>query len=124
MEGIITPYAKMIKEIVEMSNNHLTAEQVFFEMKQKMPKMSLATVYNNINWLVDNGYIRRLSIEGQVDRYDKILKHDHLICKSCGKIADVELKDLTKILKEQLGDEMISYDLRINYVCPDCRNKK
>ena len=55
------------------------------------------------------------------DRYDKALKHDHLICKKCGRLTDIILDDLTYSLKKQLKEEFLSYDLNIFYLCGECR---
>ena len=83
--------------------------------------MVLATVYNNLNALLKQGYIGVICVEGQPDRYDRVKKHDHLVCRKCGNILDVNLKDYTRSIEKCLGFEINSYDLRINYVCDDCK---
>ena len=83
--------------------------------------MVLATVYNNLNALLKQGYIGVICVEGQPDRYDRVKKHDHLVCRRCGNILDVNLKDYTRSIEKCLGFEINSYDLRINYVCDDCK---
>ena len=65
----------------------------------------------------------RISVEGFPDRYDVATKHDHLVCKKCGKLSDVYLDDLTDSLQEQVEVEVESYDLKISYICPACRKK-
>ena len=117
----MTKNAEYILEIINNSKNHPTAEQVFLLLKEKNEKAVLATVYNNLAWLYENGLIRKISAEGNPDRYDRTERHDHLICRCCGRITDVMLGDLTAELQAQLGIQMLSYDLRISYVCPDCR---
>ena len=64
-----------------------------------------------------------LSVSCNPDRYDKIVKHDHLVCKKCGALSDICLSDLTAQLQEQISEEIISYDLKVNYICPFCRSK-
>lgn len=120
----MTKYSSRIKEIVETSNQHLTAEQVFFEIKKDFPKIVLATVYNNLNHLCKRGDICRVITGGQPDRFDKVYRHDHLVCSECGKLSDVTYKDLTEDLESNLGHEIKSYNLTINYVCDECRKKK
>lgn len=120
----MTKYAKMILEIVNNTNEHMTAEQIFLALKKIETKIVLATVYNNLNMLCAEGLIRKISLEGSPDRYDKILKHDHLMCRKCGKLTDICFNDLTQILEEQLGEGILSYDLKVLYLCPDCRPKK
>ena len=77
----------------------------------------MATVYNNLNVLCAQGQIRRLSVEGQPDRYDRNVRHDHLFCRCCGKLRDVFLEDLTDRLRSETGLEIESYDLKLSYVC-------
>ena len=48
---MMTKYAKKILEIVESSNDHLTAEQIFMQLRETYPTVVLATVYNNLNRL-------------------------------------------------------------------------
>lgn len=119
----MTKYAKLILELINQSDRHMTAEQLFLELKEREPKVVQATVYNNLNALYREGLIRKVCIEGSPDRYDKIRKHDHLVCKVCGALSDMEFEDLTNNLEEQLGEGIISYDLKVLYLCPKCRGK-
>lgn len=120
----MTRYANEILALIDLSCNHPTAEQIFLELKKTEPKIVLATVYNNLKTLVDKGLIRKVSLDGQADRYDKIKKHDHLVCRICGKLADFGFADLTENFKNQLHSEVFNYDLKVFYECPECRNKK
>lgn len=120
----MTKYAKLILDLVNQSTGHMTAEQLFLEMKKTEPKVVLATVYNNLNTLCREGLIRKMSIEGSPDRYDKMKQHDHLVCIKCGALSDIKFWDLTDNLEKQLGEGIISYDLKVFYLCPKCREKK
>ena len=66
---------------------------------------------------------RKLSQEGMPDRYDRTERHDHLICKRCGKLLDVNLSDLTGQLQAQLDVPILAYDLKLIYICEDCRRR-
>ena len=79
-------YAELILELINQSQGHMTAEQIFLELKKTEPRIVQATVYNNLNALCQEGLIRKLSLEGSPDRYDKILRHDHLVCRKCGAL--------------------------------------
>ena len=103
--------------------DHLTAEMIYLRLKASNSKAVLATVYNNLNLLYEQDMVRKVSVEGYPDRYDKIVKHDHLVCKKCGALSDIRLSDLTAQLQAQIPEEIISYDLKNNYICPSCRNK-
>lgn len=99
----------------------MTSEEIFLVLKKEEPKVVLASVYNNLNRLVEKGSITKVSIVGQNDRYDKNIKHDHLVCSVCGKISDYCFSDLTKNIEKQLGTSINSYDLKVSYVCPKCK---
>lgn len=114
-------YADSILKIIETTDSHMTAEQVFFTLKQAYPSVVLATVYNNLNSLYQQGKIRKISIEGSPDRFDKNTRHDHLVCRKCGRLSDVYLSDITADLERQMGFSIESYDLKIQYLCPQCR---
>lgn len=119
----MTRYAERILELINQSETHMTAEQIFLELKKTQPKVVQATIYNNLNALCQEGLIRKLSIENSPDRYDKIRRHDHLVCRRCGALSDVNFADLTKNLEDQLGEGILSYDLKVFYLCPKCRGK-
>lgn len=118
----MTKYPKQILQIIQASRNHMTAEQIFQELKQTYPTVVRATVYNNLHKLWESGAIRKVVLEGQPDRYDRLERHDHLVCKECGRLSDVTLSDLTQQLVEQLGMPILSYDLKMIYVCEACRS--
>lgn len=120
----MTTYEREIYHIIAGSVNHLTVEQIYREMKSKYPKIVLATVYNNVNRLWKAGLIHKVTVENMPDRYDRVIKHDHLVCQSCGKLADISFDDLTSSLRRQLGEDFLSYDLKVFYLCPDCRREK
>lgn len=117
----MTKYEKQIYDIVNASDEHMTADQVFNELQKSYPTVSRATVYNNLNKLCDVKLIRRVTLEDSPDRYDRISKHDHLICQKCGKLADICFDDLTQTLIKQLGNDFLYYDLKVFYICPDCQ---
>lgn len=119
----MTKYGEQILTIVMRKGEHPTAEQVFMEMKANNPKIAQGTVYNNLNALVDEGRIIRISEPGFPDRFDNTTRHDHMVCIKCGRLADVKLPNFTEEIERNSGEKIISYDLRIRYICPECRNK-
>lgn len=110
-----------ILELINTSTEHPTAEQIYMKLKNNSQKIVLSTVYNNLSHLQAQGLIRKVSIEGCPDRYDKTIRHDHLVCKKCGKLTDVFLKDITSELQSQIEHALLSYDLKISYICPACQ---
>ena len=116
----MTKYELEILNIISNSCEHLSADEVYELLKKKYPGVVKATCYNNLNKLTDGGLIRRIVLDNNSCRYDRTMRHDHLVCIKCEKIKDVYLKDMTSSLKKELGVEVESYDLKINWLCPDC----
>ncbi len=116
----MTKNAEYILDIINNSDSHLTAEQIYFRLKEKNKTVVQATVYNNLSSLYQKGLIRKISVEGYPDRYDRPSRHEHLVCRKCGKLSDIVLEDLTDLLQKQINIPMLSYDLKINYICDEC----
>ena len=119
----MTKNAAYILEIINHSDSHLTAEQIHQQLKEENKSVAQATVYNNLSSLYQQGMIRKISVEGHPDRYDKMRRHYHLVCRNCGKLSDILLEDLTEQIQKQVSIPMISYDLKVNYICDECRQK-
>ena len=119
----MTKYEKRIYEIINQSLSHMAVEQIYQILKADFPSVVLATVYNNLNKLYRDRLINKITVESMPDRYDRIVKHDHIVCQNCGKLTDIQFEDLTETLKKQFGTDFLSYDLKVFYVCPDCRKK-
>lgn len=119
----MTKYGTFILNFINESTDHPTVEQIFEKIREEYPGIALASVYNNVNRLVEEGRIRRITQEGFPDCYDKVKRHDHLVCIRCGALADITFKDLTGYLENESGEKVLSYDLKVKYVCPKCRKK-
>lgn len=121
----MTKQRAMILEIIRASREHMTAEMVFAEARERMPGIVRATVYNNLNALDAAGLIRRVQVAAGPDRFDKtVTDHIHLICDGCGRVMDaMEIGDLTPILTERYGVEVTHLELNAHCLCAFCRAK-
>ena len=117
----MSKYGEQILQIILHSREHPTAEHIFMEMKNNNSKVVQATVYNNLKTLLQEGKIIRITEPGCPDRYDNTTRHDHIICSRCGKLADIRLEDMTESIEKQLGYKIESYELKVRYICRDCK---
>ena len=118
----MTKQRELIISILKQSDRHMTADEIFFLAKLKMPSIAMATIYNNLNAMHEAGMIKRLHIDGVADCFDKIMEpHDHLLCDKCGRITDVSIPTLADSLEREIGCEIEDYELTIHYVCDECR---
>tara|TARA_B100000029_G_scaffold450110_1_gene473848 strand:- start:1150 stop:1521 length:372 start_codon:yes stop_codon:yes gene_type:complete len=83
-----------IRKIIYSTNSHPTADQVFIKAKKIIPNISLGTVYRNLKQLEKAGILQTI-YDGNIIRYDwKTEPHNHLKCKICGDLIDVDMPDL------------------------------
>ena len=118
----MTKQRELILSILKQSDRHLTADEIFFLAKLKMPSIAMATIYNNLNAMNEAGIVNRLHIDGVADCFDKITEpHDHLLCDKCGRISDIKLPSLAPAIEAEIGAEIEDYELTVHYICPECR---
>lgn len=114
-----------VLKVLQSSEGHLQADEIFRRVKEYYPNIVLATVYNNLHALVEEGYIRHVKTATGADFYDKTpTAHDHALCSSCGKLIDTDLGDMEALLRERANVPLLSYDLILHTICHDCRKKQ
>lgn len=90
----MTRQRQEVYRILQQERNHPTANDVFMRVKDRLPNISLATVYNCLEALVQHGIIRQVNFERESSRYCPNLKeHGHFHDASTGVIHDVDFKD-------------------------------
>ena len=112
----------------EVMNSHLhpTADSIYTNLKKDNPGLSLGTVYRNLTQLTEHGFIAKLSIPNQSDRFDRNIKpHAHLICEKCNNIFDIESNSINKFinnLSDKEDIEILNYDIILKGTCTKCKN--
>lgn len=126
----MTHQRELILEELGKCHNHPTADALYERIKKKLPRISLATVYRNLEILSEAGMIRKLEISGRQKRFDKeIEQHDHVFCVQCRRVDDIKF-DQSRLISLEEGDSQ-GYRIsgcRVEFfgVCPKCqaKNKK
>ncbi|WP_426709371.1 Fur family transcriptional regulator [Cetobacterium sp. SF1] len=118
---------EMILEFIINTDNHHTAEDIYASLKKDHPELSLGTVYRNLGKLAEIGAIRKVSLPNEIDRFDKNLEpHGHLICSSCGKIVDINLKNIHGYLEGiEKDDDVLIHSANVTFhgLCSHCKKK-
>ena len=92
----------LILDIVKNTKVHPTADWVYQEARKKIPSIGIATVYRNLNALVELGECRRLTSGDGHDRFDGMTGlHYHMKCRGCGCLMDLKPKDEAHLLQLQ-----------------------
>ena len=86
----MTRQRAVILEELRKNKTHPTADELYSIVRERLPRISLGTVYRNLDFLADSGEIRRLEAAGSTKRFDgDISNHQHVRCIQCGRIGDV-----------------------------------
>ncbi|RMF54443.1 transcriptional repressor [Candidatus Woesearchaeota archaeon] len=112
----ILDYLKSVK-------THPTAEEIYKAVRKDLPAISLATVYRNLNLLVDQGIIFKLMVKNEAHFDAGKCSHQHFICRNCGEIIDIHNKKITNYaLKKVASPELKPDCVKIIYegLCKHC----
>src|SRR5581483_6085782 len=121
-----TPQRQHVYDVVLQKRDHPTVEEVFIRAKQGMPEISMATVYNCLDALVQCGLIRHVNLDRAATRYCPNMKeHCHFYCDDCGGIYDVDFADDRDHagLNVPEGFQIKQYDISLRGLCRDCASK-
>ncbi|MBI0108073.1 transcriptional repressor [Lactobacillus sp. W8089] len=123
----ITDQRLAILKYMITHHNHPTAEDVYNDLKDTHNNISIATVYNNLRFLVKVTPIRELTYVDKSIHFDYFHKeHFHAICDQCGQIFDVNYSDYSTLLKNLKSDsafQINNVQLNIHGICPDCQKR-
>lgn len=119
----LTPQRMAIMECLQGNRDHPSAEDIFRQVKQTLPTISLATVYNTLDLMRERGIVSELTIDSRRRRYDPDTgPHHHLLCRCCGKILDIcRQVDITLTNLEKGGFVVEGNHIEFYGTCPECR---
>ncbi|TGM82398.1 transcriptional repressor [Leptospira mtsangambouensis] len=120
----LTKHRELIFNDLKERKDHPTAKMVFESVRGKADKISFATVYNSLEYLVEHKMVNKLNIESDSVRYDAFLDdHSHLLCSDCGKILDVPpLKLSADTDWQSLGFQVKHVDIVVSGTCSSCHS--
>ena len=121
----MTRQRRVILEELRLLSGHPTAREVFDHVRRRLPRISLGTVYRNLDAFARHGMIRTIELGCAGRRYDDDLdEHYHLCCVRCGRIVDAPMGRLDG-LEEALGDadgfDVLDHRLRFEGICRECK---
>ena len=120
----ITETRKAVIDFIIQSHDHPSADMIYQALLPAFPNMSLATVYNNLKALIDEGFVSELKVRNDTTTYYDFMGHQHLnvICEKCGRIADMDLDlpDVQQEAADQTGYQITKSQMVVYGICPDC----
>ena len=119
----MTKQRRVILDELRKVHSHPTADELYTLVRARMPRISLGTVYRNLDLLAESGEIIKIDIAGSIRRFDgNIEPHQHVRCSVCGKIGDVipplpcPIVDGLKVNGFQITSSRIEYE----GICDEC----
>ena len=124
----LTKQRKVILTELQKVVSHPSADEVYEMVKKDLPRISLGTVYRNLETLTELGEIQKLECGGSVRRFDgNPDNHYHIRCLRCEKIVDAPI-ELRENLENRLAGKtdfcIISHRVEFLGLCPECCDAK
>ncbi len=121
----LTPQRREVYNVLLADRDHPTATEVFLRAKKRVPTISLATVYNCLETLVECGLAKQVNVEREATRYcPNLSEHGHFVCNSCGIVSDIPVTkggSLTQFLKVPSGFIINHSEITLRGTCPACK---
>ncbi len=126
----LTPQRRSVLNImIQHLGEHLTAEEIYDEVRVECPDIGLATVYRTLQLLSDMKILMKLNLDDGITRYemnldDKHHHHHHLICENCGKILEVKydlLDSVEKKIEKEYQFSIHNHKLKFYGLCKNCQ---
>ena len=121
----MTNQRQVILEEIQKVNTHPTADEVYETVRKRLPRISLGTVYRNLEVLSACGLIQKIGPLSSQMRFDGITKnHYHLRCIYCGKVEDAPIETVDKLenaVREKSDYSILGHKLEFIGICPKCR---
>jgi len=119
----LTKQREEVFGILLQKRDHPTATEVFLRAKKHMPSISLATIYNCLEALVDCGLVKQVNVNRAPTRFcANLQEHSHFYCEGCGSVSDVALS-LNRVWDLPPGFVVVQADVSLRGMCPKCSVK-
>jgi Fur family ferric uptake transcriptional regulator len=122
----MTKQRRVILETLRRSKVHPTADEVYAKVREELPRISLGTVYRNLQILEEMGEVKVIAVGGNQRRFDGTVEnHYHVRCLQCGRVADMSIEPngaLEKAAQKASDFEITGHHLEFVGMCPGCRS--
>ena len=125
----MTPQRRVILQELERMKSHPTADEMYEAARKVLPRISLGTVYRNLETMSRVGLIRKLEFGDTQKRFDDNAPegHYHVRCVSCGRLDDVAVRFVPSIedaFRAGSDYEITGHQLVLTGLCPKCKETK
>jgi Fur family ferric uptake transcriptional regulator len=128
----MTHQRQVVLEEVKRDHCHPTADEIYERVRKRLPRISMGTVYRNLDILASCGLIEKLEPDRPQMRFDgNTSDHYHITCAICGRIEDAPiepLQDPLENLENALGSltkhGIFGHRLEFIGLCSRCRGRE
>jgi len=126
MKGTLNTNAQAVLDVIKEAHNHPTASDIYEAVRERRPRMGLASVYRILHTLVEQGWIKEIRHSDEICHYDaRVDRHDHAVCTACGRLIDVPIsasvpQEHLESAAKSIGMTFKSYELRLYCLCSAC----
>lgn len=130
--GKISPQSRMTNQRLEIisylqsTKEHPGAEKIYIEVRKKLPKISLGTIYRNLDVLIAKELVVKYNFSEDHDRFDAdITAHHHFFCYNCHRVFDIYLPDAYQLkdrIENSEGFEVQKLSIKFLGKCNLCRS--
>ncbi len=123
----MTPQRRVILEELRKVKTHPGADEIYAMVRRRLPRISLGTVYRNLEILAENGQIQKLELGSNLKRFDGVVEnHYHIRCIRCDRVVDAPVEfdsALDRKLKNTSDFDIVGHRLEFIGICPACRRQ-
>jgi Fe2+ or Zn2+ uptake regulation protein len=119
-----TKQLKVIVDLVYSSDSPLTADEVYARARERLPRISLGTVYRNLNKLVAEGLLSETLKGGTAAFARHPFSNATFECERCGRLLCVPFELRQSDLERQSGMRVKRWTLRLTGVCRECEDQR
>lgn len=125
----MTAQRRLLLEVIRQSKGHLDVGEIYQRARSKDPRISLSTVYRNLNLLKELGLISELHLDQEHHHYElkEEREHHHLICSRCGEVAEFESPQVEKLIAQvskEKGFRVERVYIDLGGLCERCRARE
>ncbi|MCU0559679.1 MAG: transcriptional repressor [Desulfobacterales bacterium] len=117
----------VILEELRRVDSHPSADELYLMVRRRLPRISLGTIYRNLDILTEAGEIRRIDSGSTLKRFDgTTAPHHHIRCVRCDRIADahIEVKiDIDERIQRLTGFRILGHHVEFLGLCPRCHTQ-
>jgi len=122
-----TEQRELIRQILQHADEHLDADKIYQQARQRSPSISLSTVYRNLQLFKEMGLVEEHQF-GSRRYYEPAprAKHHHLVCLGCGRVFEFKCSSTERLksrISQKEGFKVTEAEVRLAGYCPECQER-